>query len=90
MACAHYTVSGRVQGVFFRDSTRQQALSLGVQGWVRNLPDGQVELVACGTEQQLATLELWLKQGPPLAVVDNLSRTDWTGAEDFSGFEIRY
>ena len=89
MACRHYLVEGRVQGVFFRASTREQAIQIGVSGWVRNLSDGRVEAIACGSEQQLATLEQWLRHGPPMASVDELKIEEWSQAPDSSEFLIR-
>lgn len=86
--CRHYRVSGRVQGVFFRASTRQKAMELGLTGWVRNLADSRVEALACGESIQLDLLEQWLWQGPELAKVDSVEVT----AEDYipyTGFEIR-
>lgn len=62
-------VSGRVQGVYFRGSTREQALQLGIVGWAKNLPDGTVEVVACGTPDALQTLHRWLQRGSPMAQV---------------------
>jgi len=64
-----FTVYGRVQGVWFRDSTRREAERLGVSGHAINLPDGNVEVLAYGTSAALAELEVWLRQGPPLAKV---------------------
>ncbi|HEX5056107.1 MAG TPA: acylphosphatase [Gammaproteobacteria bacterium] len=86
--CRHYRVSGLVQGVFFRASTREKAAALGLTGWVRNLADGRVEAVACGEGPQLELLEQWLRRGPELAKVDSVQVT----AEDYipyTGFEIR-
>ena len=62
-------VSGRVQGVFFRASTRQRALALGITGYARNLPDGRVEVLAVGTLQAVQELRDWLWIGPPGAKV---------------------
>ena len=62
-------VSGRVQGVFFRASTRQRARELGVTGYARNLPDGRVEVLACGSADAVEALCRWLWQGPPSARV---------------------
>lgn len=62
-------MSGRVQGVFFRDSTREQAGKFGLTGYANNMPDGSVEVVACGTTRALGRLEEWLRQGPPMALV---------------------
>ena len=82
-----YVVTGRVQGGFFRQSTRQQALRLGLDGWVRNREDGAVEGVACGAGPALAALRQWLGHGPPAARVDAL---DWQPAPDpvQAGFEV--
>jgi acylphosphatase len=87
--CRYYLVSGRVQGVFFRASTRETARELGIAGWVRNTSDGKVELLACGSEQQLRELERWLRQGPDNARVDELLIRD-TGEQSGEGFDIRY
>lgn len=62
-------VSGRVQGVFYRASTRQRAGLLGVTGYARNLPDGRVEVLACGEPAAVAALCAWLREGPPAASV---------------------
>lgn len=67
--CRHFRVTGRVQGVFFRDSTRQVAQSLRLTGYARNLPDGSVEVLACGARESLDRLETWLHSGPPHAKV---------------------
>jgi len=62
-------VAGRVQGVFYRATTRARAEALGVTGHARNLPDGRVEVLACGTPQAVQALCEWLWQGPPAADV---------------------
>lgn len=67
--CIRAIVSGRVQGVFFRDSTRRQALQLGITGHAKNLVDGKVEVLACGEMDQLNSLIDWLHQGPEMAHV---------------------
>ena len=72
MACYRYLVSGRVQGVFYRASAQQQASSMGLRGWVRNLTDGRVELLACGEQSVLEKLEKWLETGPKYAKVTNI------------------
>lgn len=64
-----YTVKGRVQGVWFRDSTRRKALHLGISGYAKNLPNGDVEVLAVGEESALERLGHWLHEGPPLARV---------------------
>jgi len=69
---AHVTVSGWVQGVFFRSSTRDKAASLRVTGWVRNLYDGTVEAVFEGDEHAVSRLIAWCDHGPPGARVDNV------------------
>lgn len=70
--CMHYYIIGKVQGVFFRASTKIQADQLGITGWVRNLPDGSVEVLACGHQDSVQQLHTWLKHGPDLAVVNQL------------------
>jgi acylphosphatase len=72
--CVKFTVRGRVQGVCFRASTRDMALRLGLSGYARNLGDGSVEVLACGEEAALDSLERWLAIGPPAAQVTSVSR----------------
>lgn len=72
MICLRCVVSGRVQGVFFRESTRQEAESLGVTGSAVNLPDGRVEILACGEEPAVRALVDWLWEGPRLAEVEDV------------------
>jgi acylphosphatase len=74
---ARFLVSGKVQGVFFRASTRNEALKLGLHGYARNLADGRVEVVAGGTSEALQELERWLWQGPPAAQVDDVVRSEY-------------
>lgn len=74
MTCARFLISGKVQGVFFRASTRQHADRLGLAGRAVNLDDGRVEVVACGDEDALEELEQWLHQGPPSARVSGVER----------------
>jgi acylphosphatase len=69
-------VSGRVQGVFFRDSCRAEARRLGVHGWVRNRPDGTVEVVAEGARGPVGELAAWCHHGPPRAIVTNVAISD--------------
>lgn len=87
-ACIRCRVSGRVQGVFFRSATREQAMRLGLTGWVRNLSDGGVEVVACGLEEHLAKLRAWLWQGPELAHVSAV-RCEPIEIKALTGFEVR-
>lgn len=76
MACARFIVTGRVQGVFFRASAREQALRLGVSGSAVNRADGGVEVIASGDEAALAELERWLRRGPPSARVGSVIREE--------------
>jgi acylphosphatase len=64
-----FFISGRVQGVFFRASTRNQAQRLGLRGWAVNLPDGRVEVLAVGAVEAVQQLGEWLQEGPPAAQV---------------------
>ena len=80
-------VSGRVQGVFFRDSSRQQAARRGVSGQARNLPDGRVEVVLEGPPDEVAALLAWLRQGPVYARVETVEVTE-EPVEGLRGFEI--
>lgn len=76
MATARFLVAGLVQGVNFRASTRACARRLGLNGYAKNLPDGRVEVLACGDAAAIARLEAWLRDGPPAARVDALARED--------------
>ncbi len=83
-------VYGRVQGVGFRFATQQQANSLGLTGYAKNLDDGSVEVIACGEPQQIERLVEWLKQGGPKhAKVDKVLTEPRTVAE-YDGFGIRH
>lgn len=86
--CRHFRVSGRVQGVGFRFAASAQALRLGVTGWVRNLPDGDVEMLACGEVEALRALERWLWQGPRAARVTAVAAHD-APFEEHANFEVR-
>ncbi len=85
--CRRCWVSGRVQGVFFRYSTRVRAEELGVRGYAINLPDGRVEVLACGEPAAVEALCAWLWQGPPAAEVTDVHCEE---AEPVSvtGFEL--
>lgn len=85
--CKRAFVEGRVQGVWFRGSTQEKARSLGLMGWVRNLPDGRVEVLMRGSESAIAELEHWLQLGPPLARVDRVTVTK-ESLQSFVGFSI--
>lgn len=83
-------VHGRVQGVYYRASARDRARQLGLSGWVRNCPDGSVELLAEGEKTSLGQLVSWCQQGPPAAVVTQVI-TDWQPATgEFVGFVVKY
>jgi acylphosphatase len=85
MGAARFFVSGRVQGVFFRASTREEAVRLRLSGYASNLRDGRVEVYAEGDDEALAQLEQWLRRGPPLARVEKLEReaADVEGRQGF-------
>lgn len=87
---AHVYVSGYVQGVFFRDRTRRRANSLGLAGWVRNLPDGRVEAVFEGEEEPVNRMLEFMREGPPRAQVADVDveYDDYTG--EYDGFSVRY
>ncbi|UTW04783.1 acylphosphatase [Amphritea atlantica] len=89
MQCLHALVSGRVQGVWFRQSTLEVAQANGLTGWVRNLDDGRVEVMACGKEPGLMQLESWLTIGPELATVAEVKGARVEATEEYSGFVIR-
>lgn len=87
----HVWVSGRVQGVFFRDSTQRKATALGLTGWVRNLPDGRVEALFIGEEDACHRALGFVGVGPPSAVVREVEhRWEDPPGTDFAGFEIRF
>ena len=88
MASARFLVSGLVQGVFFRASTGARARELGLTGYVKNLADGRVEVVACGTPDSLAALEAWLHEGPPAARVEAVGREELV-EQDHAVFSTR-
>jgi acylphosphatase len=85
----HAIIHGRVQGVAFRYYTRSAANQLSLSGWVRNLPDGTVEVHAEGPQDKLGQLSEWLKKGPAIAIVNKLDLT-WTDPKgEADPFEIR-
>ena len=88
MPCTHCVVSGLVQGVFFRASTRDRAQALGLSGQVRNLPDGRVAVTACGPQAALDTLQQWLWEGPRQAAVSEVQCTSCAEEAGYSRFEI--
>lgn len=87
---SHLIIEGRVQGVWFRDSTKREATRLNVTGWVKNSYDGNVELIAEGSKENVAELKDWCHIGPPAARVTGVNKSieDYTG--EFESFEIIY
>ncbi len=85
----HILVSGKVQGVFYRATTKEVADRLGLTGWVRNLPDGRVEIVAEGEEDALKNLISWCWEGPPLARVDNVEVRWESYRGEYDSFSVR-
>lgn len=83
-------VRGKVQGVFFRKSTQEQAKKLGLTGFVQNMPDRSVYLEAEGEAQAVKALLTWCHQGPPMACVDTVEVEESRPLGTFSDFEIRY
>ena len=90
MVRARLIVSGRVQGVYFRAETCDQAIALGLTGWVKNKPDRSVEAVVEGSRDGVEKLICWCRQGPPNAEVSGVSVAweDYTG--EFVKFNITY
>jgi len=87
MKCAHLIVSGKVQGVFFRDNTRKKAEELGLKGYAKNLEDGTVEVVAEGNEEKINDLITFIKNGPGIARVDEV-KLRHREPENFKNFKI--
>jgi len=86
MAAARFLVGGKVQGVFFRASAREQALALGLRGHAKNLADGRVEVLAVGDAAGIDALARWLRQGPPMARVEIVERSDIDAPATIKGF----
>ena len=86
----HLIVVGRVQGVCFGDYTRSEARRLGLTGWVRNLPTGDVEILAEGPEDKLKDLVNWSRGGPPTAKVIDLAVTFEDSHDEFEKFEVSW
>jgi acylphosphatase len=85
---ARLIIEGRVQGVFFRDTTRREAMRLGLAGWVKNRFDGSVEVVAEGQKEQVDKLVQWCHHGPSGARVTNVHRIDEEATGEFDSFRI--
>jgi acylphosphatase len=86
----HIFVSGKVQGVFFRQNTLERAKTLGLKGWVRNTQDGRVEAIFEGEKEKVEKILEWVKSGPPLARVENVEIRFEDFKGEFDDFEIRY
>ena len=81
-------IKGRVQGVFFRDSARREASRLGLTGWVRNCPDGDVEAVAEGDSKSVREFVSWCQKGPRYARVEDVEVTESPATNEFSNFRV--
>lgn len=86
---AHVYISGNVQGVFFRDSTRQKANELDLNGWVKNTSDGRVEALFEGPSDAVQEMLDWCKEGPAQADVEDVDAEHEEPMEDLKGFEVR-
>ena len=86
----HVIVEGRVQGVFFRAYTRDEAVGLGLSGWVKNRPDGSVEALVEGQKSAVEKMEQWFHRGSPHSNVTGVHVTEETPVGDNSTFEIHY
>jgi len=82
-------IRGRVQGVWFREGTRQQAERLGVRGWVKNCPDGSVEAVIEGDAAAVKAMQAWCHEGPPAARVLEVQSSEEEPAAE-KGFQVRH
>lgn len=82
-------VCGRVQGVWYRATTQRKAAALGLDGWVSNLPDGRVEVVAAGPSEAIAKLCGWLWEGSPSAIVTAVAVVDYAEPVPEGGFATR-
>jgi acylphosphatase len=89
MSTLRLRITGRVQGVGFRDAMRREALHLGVRGWVRNRRDGSVEAVVQGSEEAVDAMLTWTRRGPAAARVADVVAAPATGEDDrpYAGFD---
>ena len=87
MKTVRLTIKGKVQGVFYRATAKDVADLIGVKGWVRNLPDNNVEITVTATEESLQKFINWCKQGPPKAKVEDVI-VEELQFEEFNGFRI--
>lgn len=86
----HVSISGRVQGVFFRANACKTARALGLTGWVRNLPDGRVETLFEGGQENTEAMAAWCRTGTPPARVDHADVTEEKDEGGFTCFEVVY
>ena len=86
----HVIVEGRVQGVFFRAFTRDEAVGLGLFGWVRNRPNGSVEAIVEGKKTAVEKMLHWFHLGSPNSIVETVHATEESPVGNFSTFEIHY
>ena len=86
----HVLISGRVQGVWFRASTKQKAEQLGIKGWVRNTSDGCVEAVFEGQVELVREIVEWCYHGPPMAKVSNVEVKTQESEDSFDRFSVKY
>ena len=87
---AHLVIHGRVQGVWFRGSARNEAERLGLTGWVRNCPDGSVEAVIEGPQMNVQRMVVWCHQGPRLAQVTRVDQQWGEHTGEFPGFSVKF
>ena len=88
MVCFRVLISGRVQGVEYRYSTKEKAQILGIVGWVRNLPNSKVEALIVGDHKQIESMMAWFHSGPPTANVSTVEAEE-ESPQQFESFEIR-
>ena len=86
--CVQITVNGRVQGVYFRAFTKKQANKHNITGYAKNLPNGDVEIIACGERNQIEQFVSWCHKGPALAKVSQVKTQQWSIEKPFEGFEV--
>ena len=90
MRTVHVKIIGRVQGVWFRDSTVKEAEKIGVTGWVRNTSDGFVEAVFQGEDEKVLDLIDWCHKGSPMSIVEQVDVQEINSDEYYESFDIRY
>jgi acylphosphatase len=88
--CLKIIVTGKVQGVFFRDSLRAEALRIGLTGYARNRADGRVEIIACGDEEAVYELVRFARRGTLISKVDKVVLSEVPTTEKYEDFDIKY